>query len=512
MSTEVRLRRGNTAQHGSFTGALAEVTVDTDLKTLRVHDGVTPGGSRLATIVDIPIPTISRTALKTIDTNLVKVVILMETGREGVFVWKAGNFSTQIAADTAEGVYIKANAVSAAAGAWVREGDWPTAGADARWFGVVADGVTNCAAAINAALAIADTVMLPPGSIAVGAVITLPRDNTHLKGAGMFSTTLLSSTTNAEIIAIPAGSTNRRVTGLTGRKNVTPVSGGWGLRTVGTSANCEFVDVQMRNCYQGFRLSACDVGFLRHCLAQENVLDGFFLTNESGYGPCQWGFHDILAQANGRDGVRVQTVAGPAGLILGTWSDIRTFANTGFGISFLGISSCGIFDIRASNIFVGGDNQGCLYIDTYGGGHRINGFIEYAGESVNGPGLANPAGHNAAGISITANNTDVTFYGTTIRHNALQGIFHAGGSLVLSGCVIDTNGMAAVASSQYGVYTTGGRLVANGNRIGNFAGTIQKYGIVGTHNNVVITGNDLSGNGTAATFGMSAPGVIANNI
>lgn len=44
MSTEVRWRRGTTAQHETFTGALAEVTVDTDKKTLVVHDGATPGG------------------------------------------------------------------------------------------------------------------------------------------------------------------------------------------------------------------------------------------------------------------------------------------------------------------------------------------------------------------------------------------------------------------------------------------------------------------------------------
>ena len=45
---EVKLRRGTTSQHGSFTGAEGEVTVDTDLDTLRVHDGSTAGGVRLA--------------------------------------------------------------------------------------------------------------------------------------------------------------------------------------------------------------------------------------------------------------------------------------------------------------------------------------------------------------------------------------------------------------------------------------------------------------------------------
>jgi major tropism determinant Mtd-like protein len=44
MPKQVRLRRGTTAQHASFTGAQGEVTYDTDKKTLVAHDGVTAGG------------------------------------------------------------------------------------------------------------------------------------------------------------------------------------------------------------------------------------------------------------------------------------------------------------------------------------------------------------------------------------------------------------------------------------------------------------------------------------
>lgn len=41
-------RRGTTSQHSSFTGLLAELTVDTDKKTVVVHDGSTAGGTPLA--------------------------------------------------------------------------------------------------------------------------------------------------------------------------------------------------------------------------------------------------------------------------------------------------------------------------------------------------------------------------------------------------------------------------------------------------------------------------------
>jgi hypothetical protein len=53
MAIQVKFRRGSAGQHGSFTGANGEITVDTTNKTLRVHDGVTVGGTRLAKLSDI---------------------------------------------------------------------------------------------------------------------------------------------------------------------------------------------------------------------------------------------------------------------------------------------------------------------------------------------------------------------------------------------------------------------------------------------------------------------------
>lgn len=49
MSKQLKLRRGTTAQHSTFTGAEGEVTVDTTKDTLVVHDGATAGGKPLLT-------------------------------------------------------------------------------------------------------------------------------------------------------------------------------------------------------------------------------------------------------------------------------------------------------------------------------------------------------------------------------------------------------------------------------------------------------------------------------
>ena len=44
MSKQWQIRRGTTAENDSFTGAIGELTMDTDKKQIRLHDGATEGG------------------------------------------------------------------------------------------------------------------------------------------------------------------------------------------------------------------------------------------------------------------------------------------------------------------------------------------------------------------------------------------------------------------------------------------------------------------------------------
>ena len=50
MATQVQFRRGTTTQNNAFTGAIGEITYDTQVKTLRLHDGSTAGGGAVVTI------------------------------------------------------------------------------------------------------------------------------------------------------------------------------------------------------------------------------------------------------------------------------------------------------------------------------------------------------------------------------------------------------------------------------------------------------------------------------
>ena len=47
MAIQIQLRQGTTTEHNSFTGAQGELTYNTTLKSLVLHDGVTAGGVKI---------------------------------------------------------------------------------------------------------------------------------------------------------------------------------------------------------------------------------------------------------------------------------------------------------------------------------------------------------------------------------------------------------------------------------------------------------------------------------
>lgn len=92
--------------------------------------------------------------LKAVNTARYNVAYLAQAGREGTFIWRSGDYAARIAADTAGALYLKADAVAATVGAWVRQ---HVGIASPLWFGAVGDGATNDAAAMALALAMTGT-------------------------------------------------------------------------------------------------------------------------------------------------------------------------------------------------------------------------------------------------------------------------------------------------------------------------------------------------------------------
>ena len=81
MPTAVQFRRGTTAQNNSFTGAVGELSVDTTIGTLRVHNG-TIGGNILASI----------DAVQTLSNKTIANVVLTGTITAGGSVGSSGQY------------------------------------------------------------------------------------------------------------------------------------------------------------------------------------------------------------------------------------------------------------------------------------------------------------------------------------------------------------------------------------------------------------------------------------
>ena len=144
---------------------MAEVT-DTVLKTY-FETGDIPTQAQFASLIDSKVSRVATlTALKALTApDFARMVYLSGRatagdGGEGVFVWSSSDLSTEVAADTLSGIYVKADDTAATSGAWVRQ---VTGSCDIRWWGAgtAASAATN-AAAISAAVASGYSVYIPP--------------------------------------------------------------------------------------------------------------------------------------------------------------------------------------------------------------------------------------------------------------------------------------------------------------------------------------------------------------
>lgn len=103
----------------------------------------------------------SLAALQTAPTSQGGAVYLSEPGRAGHFVWRAGNFTAQIAADPRKGLYVPSSTSMPSIGCWVR--DWDGTNGRPEWFGAVPDDpAADNVAALTACFALCPVTTLGP--------------------------------------------------------------------------------------------------------------------------------------------------------------------------------------------------------------------------------------------------------------------------------------------------------------------------------------------------------------
>lgn len=108
---------------------------------------------------------------------LVKKVGLLEDGREGEFVWKAGDYTARVASDPYQGFYIANANIPVNQGCYVRIF---SNRANVRWWGVVAGSTGNQAPAWNSAILLGKSLFIPNGEYRCTEAVVVT-DYSHLE-------------------------------------------------------------------------------------------------------------------------------------------------------------------------------------------------------------------------------------------------------------------------------------------------------------------------------------------
>jgi len=82
-NTQLRLRRGTTAEHANFTGAQGELTVDTDKNALVLHDGATAGGIETATVDVVNVTATGSTTARSLADRFAETFNVKDYGAKG---------------------------------------------------------------------------------------------------------------------------------------------------------------------------------------------------------------------------------------------------------------------------------------------------------------------------------------------------------------------------------------------------------------------------------------------
>jgi hypothetical protein len=145
----------------------------------------------------------NRTALKAIDTSKYQTVFLYEGGRTGIFVFRSGDYSAFVTADTMEGIYIKADDTASSSGAWVRS---YSGRASVKWFDAKGDNTAADLPSLQAATDLCDSVFIPNGTYKTNGPWLLD-DNTVLEFESWQAE--INSTSATAILKARGGSSTR---------------------------------------------------------------------------------------------------------------------------------------------------------------------------------------------------------------------------------------------------------------------------------------------------------------
>lgn len=221
-------------------------------------------------------------ALQATATPAGAVTQLSKAGREGNFMWKAGNFTAQAASDPLMGIYVPSTVTAITSGCWVREWDGITGRPE--WFGAIADSSAGTVpadnyAAIQACIALCPITQLGLASYYVNDTVWVNKDYRTLQGT-LFGiegplpqgTQLIQTNNTKDVVRVGGTSTSdrRRIV------RVRDICARWATDPVAPASG---TDTDRLACPKAFHFMHCLVFQAYCCVAVDALIGHAFFDN-----------------------------------------------------------------------------------------------------------------------------------------------------------------------------------------------------------------------------------------
>jgi len=458
----------------------------------------------------------TRTALKAIDTTETTTAYLKEEGREGIFLYRTGDFSTLVAADTEEGCYLAADGIATTTGAWVRQHN---AVINAKHFGAepsntAAENTTALQAWIDMLTHLPGMGFLPNGTYQFDTKLSMLSGSTGIYGEGQGSILQYVGTDlTSDVLEISSGTDISFVTikdlSIYGVGSATD---GANLK-INRSTSVKVENIYMTSGHDGIVTDNAHVYDIRHVLITNLQNNGVGVTIQ-GDGSASASLENYLYRIFIQGDSTRSSAPRHGFLVEDNQALLMEWCTALYCEDGLTVNPDNAQN-KVEHIFV----TSCL-MDL---NHNIGAnFLTGIGETnrrilINGSWFASSG---AAGLVFDGASADgISVIGCQMVANGTQGIWAktVGDINIIGNLVAGNSGLSASTYAGIEIGTSGGGsgngIVITGNRCGPAGGfaTVQKYGIflnATATDNVVISSNDCRGNATAGIQNDATGGTI----
>lgn len=314
-------------------------------------------------------------------------------------------------------------------------------------------------------------IFIPPGIYRLdptvnGSTIIGPKvDGTGIQGGGMWATVLRASWCTGDVIQSAPAVNGPFFQDFTITRT-SRADSGYGLNMNPNGATCDDARINNLHLMQhavGLNLFTTGWGICSNVRSELNSNSGFHIVG-------QWQLFNMFAALNGAHGFQVISDPNLPGNSMGQWRGLSSFRNELAGIAFLGSSGHGIFSIRLSDSFFGGD---CLqpgfaevYLDTWSQGTNFPHVLSNV--------FTEASANDAPGFLFTATNQDIQLQGCNSINNSGAGVSSAAvGNLQIMGGGFNGNGLNGIRSC------AGTTSIVGAEAYGNELANIDLSGVTG---------------------------------